>query len=517
MPSPPLASSPPSQTYASSLHDPDSASILSETSTLQSKSNLFDAGYGFSAPSLTVDNAYLNEKRLPLVPTPESGGLRRSRSPNHKGAHPRSPHPSPPTHRYRSPGRSASKPQIDLLAEVVGPDSIPHTTELDSVPCAGIRIPAGPFSGLLAWRLVVGVHPLIQGQRSTNRKREFALLPKTDIRHAGNMPRGTHPPPRSAGKAVVMNPDDSPPLNNGNRDVGDSPHMVETRKYRRVSLDASATLSGRRNGRVFGHGRSASELQAPAPFYAKTATGRSSMDSVASMPPVVGAGNRTVDGSGNGEECEDGGWDLLPSSSTPALTAPYSSSRASQSSSRMPSGATPPQGDLSPSEAVVTNFLLDTSLGHNTISRETLSALGFSPAIIDGLEASEAAMIFQTRHQEATWSEMAEVTHSASHPQERSGPSSVFSPSAGPKTLSLYLQDVAKPITFRLAPPGEPSRLGVQFLLDSDVHVCMAEGGRGGILWADKAEKRLLLQNVPRTVPLPKLSLQARVKALFGL
>jgi len=30
-----------------------------------------------------------------------------------------------------------------------------HTTEIDTVPCAGIRIPYGPLTGLLAWRLVV--------------------------------------------------------------------------------------------------------------------------------------------------------------------------------------------------------------------------------------------------------------------------------------------------------------------------------------------------------------------------
>ena len=48
---------------------------------------------------------------------------------------------------------------ISQLAYALGPDNIPHTTEIDTVPCAGIRIPHGDLTGLLAWRLVVRLVP----------------------------------------------------------------------------------------------------------------------------------------------------------------------------------------------------------------------------------------------------------------------------------------------------------------------------------------------------------------------
>lgn len=44
---------------------------------------------------------------------------------------------------------------VSQLAYALGPDNVLHTTEIDTVPCAGIRIPNGALTGLLAWRLVV--------------------------------------------------------------------------------------------------------------------------------------------------------------------------------------------------------------------------------------------------------------------------------------------------------------------------------------------------------------------------
>ncbi|KAF8882092.1 hypothetical protein BD779DRAFT_1675080 [Infundibulicybe gibba] len=41
------------------------------------------------------------------------------------------------------------------LIKLLGPDSIPHTMEIDSIPCAGIKIGPGSLEGLIAWRLVV--------------------------------------------------------------------------------------------------------------------------------------------------------------------------------------------------------------------------------------------------------------------------------------------------------------------------------------------------------------------------
>ena len=47
----------------------------------------------------------------------------------------------------------------DQLANVLGSDNASHTTEVDTLPCSGIRIPHGPLSGLLGWKLVVRPAP----------------------------------------------------------------------------------------------------------------------------------------------------------------------------------------------------------------------------------------------------------------------------------------------------------------------------------------------------------------------
>lgn len=54
---------------------------------------------------------------------------------------------------------------ISQLAYALGPDNTFHTTEIDTVPCAGIRIPQGPLTGLLAWRLVVRLAPSAKEKR----------------------------------------------------------------------------------------------------------------------------------------------------------------------------------------------------------------------------------------------------------------------------------------------------------------------------------------------------------------
>lgn len=46
---------------------------------------------------------------------------------------------------------------VQQLASAVGPDNVFQTTEIDTIPCAGVRIPHGPLKGLLAWRLVVRI------------------------------------------------------------------------------------------------------------------------------------------------------------------------------------------------------------------------------------------------------------------------------------------------------------------------------------------------------------------------
>ncbi len=81
-----------------------------------------------------------------------------------------------PAHSYRTLPRKA-EPQIFAnshpltstiqLAAALGPDNVPYTTEIDTIPCAGVRISHGSLTGLLAWRLVVSNPLQIKSPRRT--------------------------------------------------------------------------------------------------------------------------------------------------------------------------------------------------------------------------------------------------------------------------------------------------------------------------------------------------------------
>ncbi|EAU87169.2 hypothetical protein CC1G_05858 [Coprinopsis cinerea okayama7 len=281
--------------------------------------------------------------------------------------------------------RTCETPQ-EALENAIGPDNVPHTTELDTIPCAGIRIPNGPFTGLLAWRFVV----------------------------------------RLQDKAKVSTPHLTPATPRTLRQ-----HM------RQRSEDARSLFSLQPPPKIgHGHTRSRSQVEFTPPFYkSEFSTSTSALSTLSTAAPSI----------------------------------------ISTRSDSIHSATRNPQSGSSHSQAVVTNMILDTSSSHNTISRGTLLALGASDAFIDQLEKSETS-------------------------------------------VSLYLQDVQKPISFRLAAEGEPGRLGVQFLEEARVNICIGEGGRGGIVWADSAlETKLYLKEVPRTIPLPKMNIQNKIRGLFNL
>ncbi|TFK31647.1 hypothetical protein BDQ12DRAFT_693803 [Crucibulum laeve] len=48
-------------------------------------------------------------------------------------------------------------PRRDDLQDAIGLDAIPQTTQIDTLPCAGVRIPHGKLKGLVAWCLVVKI------------------------------------------------------------------------------------------------------------------------------------------------------------------------------------------------------------------------------------------------------------------------------------------------------------------------------------------------------------------------
>ncbi|KIM47722.1 hypothetical protein M413DRAFT_208077 [Hebeloma cylindrosporum] len=51
------------------------------------------------------------------------------------------------------------------LATALGPDNTRYSTEIATIPCAGVRIPHGSLSGLIAWRLVVTLPPPVKAKR----------------------------------------------------------------------------------------------------------------------------------------------------------------------------------------------------------------------------------------------------------------------------------------------------------------------------------------------------------------
>jgi hypothetical protein len=71
---------------------------------------------------------------------------------------------------------ATSSTSLDL-ANALGPDNSPHTTEIDTMPCAGVRIPTGPLTGLLAWRLVVGVPKSKRRPNQKHGERELDMFP----------------------------------------------------------------------------------------------------------------------------------------------------------------------------------------------------------------------------------------------------------------------------------------------------------------------------------------------------
>lgn len=117
-------------------------------------------------------------------------------------------------HRHRllrslsaDPGQSSSSSShtyvyplttVDQLATALGPDNVPHSTEIETIPCSGVRIPFGPLKGLLAWRLVVRA-PLTSATKGKGGGWNTKV--KTDKRrsnHTSLNPSNPTSPPKSA-------------------------------------------------------------------------------------------------------------------------------------------------------------------------------------------------------------------------------------------------------------------------------------------------------------------------------
>ncbi|KAF8807871.1 hypothetical protein BYT27DRAFT_6592042 [Phlegmacium glaucopus] len=288
---------------------------------------------------------------------------------------------------------------ISQLAHALGPDNIPHTTEIETVPCAGIRIPYGPLTGLLAWRLVVRL------ASSTKEKRGW-WNNKTDRRNSY----------------------DVSPVQNS---------RSHTQPYTEVPISVnSSPSSSARSLPLFPHSLSP-RTGTPIDFSQKL------------RPISVGLTRQ------------------------PHVSYKTHSQTINRSQPQLD------QTSLSLSNAIAVNFILDTSLPHSIISRDTLIALGYPSSIF----------------------------HLASIPHDDE-----------PAMITLSIQNI--PTRFHIARPGEASRLGVQFLHDAGVSVFFPKDGEGvgPVLYVESAR---LLQDVPRTIPFrgigAKLTLPQRVRALLGL
>ena len=301
---------------------------------------------------------------------------------------------------------------ISQLAYALGPDSIPHTTEIDTVPCAGIRIPHGALTGLLAWRLVVRLAPPAKEKRGW-----------WD--------------------------------NYTDRRINYSEPTVHTPQHTEAPLAIPFT--------------SVSALSLPLFTQVLSPSGSGNLHDLAKK--------------------------VRPSSFV-LTRQPHFSKTHPQPIRRSP---LQPQSQMhetsSPiSNALVVNFILDTSLPYSIISRDTLIALGYP--VLHLLASLPLA------------------------------------------TVTLSIQNI--PTRFHIARPNEASRLGVQFLHDAGVSVLFPKDGLGvgPVLYGKfffppfsatnlrdnllvSVESVNLLKDVPRTISPQqklgvKLTLPQRVRALFG-
>lgn len=277
------------------------------------------------------------------------------------------------------------------LANALGPDNILQTTEIDTIPCAGVRIPHGPLKGLLAWRLVVRVPD--QGKLEDSWTRKIS---------------------------------DDPVINHDTRRRVHSMRLL-SRPPTKPTYSASHSACGHTN-----------------------------LKSIDNSPASFGR------------------------RSFPSLQDTF----------------TPPQPHRKPI-ALVSNFILDTSIPHSVISRDALNALGY--------------------------------------------PLSTFPRNSNPEDSTVTLSIQGVPTRLCIANHGEASRLGVQFLHDAGVSVFFPQNGDGigpvlYRMWSSSlpsslqslttllfaVESAQLLKSVPSTLPRfgvreRKNTLPRRVIALLGL
>lgn len=223
----------------------------------------------------------------------------------------------------------ATSPASLDLANALGPDNSPHTTEIDSMPCAGVRIPTGPLAGLLAWRLVVGVPKSKRRPNHKHGERELDMFP------------GPSRPRQSLDESRSRSPSRPPRMS--------TPSFSESNR----GFLAAGPVNGYKS-------KSSSALSLPM--------------NAPSFPPSNDHHHQPTSIQGT-QEPTDANTPRGPD--TTFIPDPIPTYRSHlHPLERRPRQLEHPHTDYG---SVVTNFILDTSLPQNLISPFTLLALGLQP------------------------------------------------------------------------------------------------------------------------------------------
>ncbi|KAF5312702.1 hypothetical protein D9619_002699 [Psilocybe cf. subviscida] len=303
------------------------------------------------------------------------------------------------------------------LAAALGLDNTPHSTEIDVLPCAGVRIPYGSLTGQLAWRMVV------------------------------------HAPLRSKDKHWLFS--------------SGSEFLVQEEpcncfKCKRKRQEDPSNMSGCELSR--------------SRWSAHHRPGLNTLNSSISLP-----------------------LDTAPSS------APSTNTRVTQPQPRTAHHPLLPR--------VVANFILDSSLPHSVISRETLIALGVREASLPSSTYDphgEHADDDERRGEDVVDTRTQLVFHIGKgkhHGPDRKGVVT---------GVTLSIQGVKTRV--RVGRIGEASRLGVEFLKDAGASLMFPGDGVGPVLYL---ESMGAVHDAPRTVlglsRWKNLTLPQRVKLILGI
>ncbi|TFK32309.1 hypothetical protein BDQ12DRAFT_521800 [Crucibulum laeve] len=394
------------------------------------------------------------------------------------------PTPSPSSSRGHS---------LAQLEHVLGPD-VPHTTEIDTFPCAGVRLAHGPLAGLVAWRLVVR---LPSGEKDKFPVVESLSTGYKGLRDAANGGEGG-----GDGYRKAQNYSYSVGGGGYARSMVEARHRTHHHHHHHVPI----------LNRLHRNGDDASlnqEKPEDGNEDEKTLDGVSMFDDGYSLRKrSMSSSSSDFDEKEKDREMREFGETRYDHSSAPSpnekvRTTYNENDKTPLAYSPVSTHAGPHmQGPRQDPQAITTNFILDTSQPYSLISWEVLLALGYKPSTVDNHAKRRSAFA-------PSGSASTSNLSGTSPPREsRKGKG------AGMQTgQAVILRVQGVPVRFLVAKEGEASRLGVQFMHDAGVSFYLDRESGMPVLFGDTA---LNIKDVPRTVRV-KMSIQQRVRSMFGI